>query len=95
MSGHTPVLTASGDRIYGETPEDGLIARVYGDHELAMKMAAALEMLEALKLLLKLRSYQTLEEAAREYPHGKEDVADEIAAFDAIRAAIAKAEGAS
>ena len=57
------ILTAIGDRIYGETPEDGIVARVYGDPELARQMAAApetaaerdrlkalnAEMLEALK----------------------------------------------
>ena len=36
-----PQLTAMDDRIYGETPEDGLIARVYGDSELATIFAAA------------------------------------------------------
>ena len=38
---HTPTLTASGDRIYGETPEDGIMVRVYGDPELAEKIACA------------------------------------------------------
>ena len=42
----------------------------------------------ALKGLLALRSVQTLEEAAREYPHGKKDVADEIAAFNAAHKAV-------
>ena len=30
-----PIYTASGEVIYGETPEDGIIAKVYGDPELA------------------------------------------------------------
>ena len=43
MTQHTPTLTAIDDRIYGETPEDGLIAKVYGDAELAALFAAAPE----------------------------------------------------
>lgn len=39
MAEHAPILTASGDKIYGETPEDGIIARVYGDEVLARKIA--------------------------------------------------------
>lgn len=50
MSG--PRLTALGDRIYGETPEDGLVARVYGDDALALKMAASPTLLEALEDML-------------------------------------------
>ena len=36
-----PQLTAMGDRIYGETPEDGIMACAYGDPELAELFAAA------------------------------------------------------
>ncbi len=49
---HTPILTAIGDRIYGETPEDGLIARVYGDDALAAQFAAAPELKAACEGLL-------------------------------------------
>ena len=41
--------------------------------------------------LLMERSVNTLEEAAREYPHGKEDVAEVLAVFDNLRAALDKA----
>lgn len=54
----------------------------------ARLMARSPALLNALGGLLALRSIQTLEEAAREYPHGKEDVADEIAAFNTAHAAI-------
>ena len=40
MSDHTPELTAIGDKIYGETPEDGIIARVYADEALAARLVA-------------------------------------------------------
>lgn len=36
-----PTYTASGEVIYGETPEDGIVAKVYGDPELADLMARA------------------------------------------------------
>ncbi len=44
-----PTLTASGEVIYGETPEDGIIAKVYGDPELAQLFAAAPGLLDACK----------------------------------------------
>lgn len=36
-----PIYTASGEAIYGETPEDGIVAKVYGDPELAEVFASA------------------------------------------------------
>jgi hypothetical protein len=36
-----PIYTASGEVIYGETPEDGIVAKVYGDPDLAQVFAAA------------------------------------------------------
>ncbi len=47
-----PQLTAIEDRIYGETPEEGLIARVYGDPELATVFAASRDLLAALQKLV-------------------------------------------
>ena len=47
---HTPILTAIGGRIYGETAKERLIARVYGDDALAAQFAVAPEMLDALSL---------------------------------------------
>ena len=44
-----PQLTALGDRIYGETPEDGIVGCAYGDPELASIFAAAPELLAALE----------------------------------------------
>lgn len=58
----------------------------------ARLIAAAPQMLGALKALLREYSVNTLEEAAREYPYGKEDVADVIAVFDGAHAAIRAAE---
>lgn len=43
-----PTLTASGEIIYGEAPEDGILAKVYGDPELAKLFAAAPDLLETL-----------------------------------------------
>lgn len=60
----------------------------------ALLIAEAPRLLEALDALLKERSVNTLEEAAREYPHGKEDVIDVLKVFDDAREAIAKARGA-
>ena len=48
-----PILTASGDVIYGKTPEDGIIAKVYGDPELARLFAVAPEMFDALETFFK------------------------------------------
>ena len=56
------ILTAMGDRIYGETPEDGIVARVYGDPALALKMAAATEMLEALEASWRMVWDKTVEQ---------------------------------
>lgn len=50
------------------------------------------ELVGALTGLLKCRSVDILEESAREYPYGKEDVADIVAAFDRARAALALAK---
>ena len=41
---------AIGTQIFGESEEDGVIAKVYGAPKLATIMAASLEMLEALKM---------------------------------------------
>jgi hypothetical protein len=40
---HTPKLTALGDKIYGETPEDGIIARIYSDEDLAARFVACFD----------------------------------------------------
>lgn len=47
----TQVLTALGDRIYGEMREDGTVAKVYGDPDLAAKMAAVEDYSSRRKLL--------------------------------------------
>lgn len=51
------------------------------------------ELALALRGLLSLRSVNVLEEATREYPHGKEDVIDEVGAFDFARNALTKHKG--
>lgn len=61
----------------------------------ALLIAESPNLLAALEGLLAENSVATLEEAAREYPHGKEDVASVLEVFDNARTAIAKAKGAS
>lgn len=69
---------------FAQSPDRAaLIVRAVNSH-------AAL--VDALRGLLNERSVRIMEEAAREYPHGKEDVAGVLAAFDAARAAIKLAE---
>ena len=51
--------------------------------------ARVVELVGAVNALLKERSVNTLEEAAREYPHDKEDVAEVLAVFDNLRTVLA------
>lgn len=62
----------------------------------AMRLAcnSHYELLEALKAIMELRSVNTLFSAALDYPHDKEDVADEIAAYIKYKAALSKAGAA-
>jgi hypothetical protein len=90
-------LLKAGRDIYSDLNRHGKtlldLYNVWLDHDRdrAVKAEARAERAEAaLESLLKVRSIQTLEEAAREYPHGKEDVADVLIAFDAARAVLAK-----
>lgn len=46
-AGKRPIYTACDEKIYGETPEDGMVAKVYSDPELATMFAAAPELLAA------------------------------------------------
>ena len=92
MTKHTPgheytgtTLTAQGDLIYGETPEDGLIARVYGAPRLARQFAASDEMLAALRMA---KSVLATAIASKMLPDSiKPDL-------DAVQSAIAEATGA-
>ncbi len=57
--------------------------------------AHATEMAAAINALLKERTVNILEEAAREYPHGKEDVAEVLGVFDNVRTALASTPAAA
>ena len=104
MNKHTPTLTAIGDRIYGETPKDGLIARVYGDAELAALFAAAPETAaerdrlreinaELVEALYGVRDYFE-SNADADLPSGSMYLPnEEMKVLVAIDAAIARAEG--
>ena len=81
-----PLLTASGEVIYGETPEDGMLAKVYGDPELARVFAAAPELLAACKALVAADDI-SIDHDCERFAHGVN------AAIELARAAIAEAEG--
>ena len=66
-----PIYTASGEVIYGETPEDGIIAKVYGDPELAGLFVERFnlhdELVAACKGLVELPEVHTMEQAVEVY----------------------------
>ena len=78
-------LTAAGDLIYGETPEDGIVARVYGAPKLARQFAASDEMLRALR-----KAELVLAEVVMTGKFPRDDTSDRIA-LDTVREAITEA----
>lgn len=81
-----PILTASGEVIYGETPEDGIIARVYGDPELATMFAAAPDLLrQSEELICQIDKSGAIDDLGHKI--------ENLKAVVLLRATIARAEG--